>query len=119
MGEFREKSESGQPELRQLTSRGLDPEEVEADGEEDQDGPPSRNPTRNAVPLAEGDEKTAGENQPGEEADGPGHPGGKHIRGITEQTGAKVAGFGFVIELSFLKGIDKLNTSPVYSLIKY
>jgi adenine phosphoribosyltransferase len=40
-------------------------------------------------------------------------------RSLVEQTGAKVAGFGFVIELSFLKGIDKLNSSPVYSLIKY
>lgn len=40
-------------------------------------------------------------------------------RKLIEQAGAKVAGFGFVIELSFLKGAEKLSGVPVYSLIKY
>ena len=33
--------------------------------------------------------------------------------------GAKIVGIGFVIELSFLRGRDKLKGYPVYSIIKY
>ena len=40
-------------------------------------------------------------------------------RKLIEQTGAKVAGFGFVIELTFLEGAHKLGNLPVFSLIKY
>ena len=40
-------------------------------------------------------------------------------RKLIERTGAKVAGFGFVIELTFLEGIKKLDGVPVYTLIKY
>lgn len=40
-------------------------------------------------------------------------------RKLIEQTGAKVAGYSFVIELTFLNGIKKLGNVPVLSLIKY
>jgi adenine phosphoribosyltransferase len=40
-------------------------------------------------------------------------------RKLVEQAGAKVAGFGFIIELSFLNGAEKLAGVPVFSLIKY
>jgi adenine phosphoribosyltransferase len=40
-------------------------------------------------------------------------------RKLIERAGAKVAGFGFIIELSFLKGAEKLTGVPIYSLIKY
>ncbi len=38
---------------------------------------------------------------------------------LVEKLGAKVAGLGFVIELDFLHGIDKLAGHEVYSLIHY
>jgi adenine phosphoribosyltransferase len=40
-------------------------------------------------------------------------------RNLIEKSGAEVAGMGFVIELSFLKGIEKLPGVDVHSLIKY
>jgi len=40
-------------------------------------------------------------------------------RKLVEKAGGEVAGMGFIIELEFLKGIDKLNGVPVHSLIKY
>jgi adenine phosphoribosyltransferase len=38
---------------------------------------------------------------------------------LVEQVGGKVAGAGFVIELSFLNGRRKLNGYDVFSLLKY
>lgn len=38
---------------------------------------------------------------------------------LVAQFGAHVAGFGTVIELSFLHGREKLGTIPVHSLIQY
>lgn len=38
---------------------------------------------------------------------------------LVEKLQGKVAGLGFVLELSFLKGRDKLNSYDVYSLIQY
>jgi len=38
---------------------------------------------------------------------------------LVEKLGGKVAGVGFVIELDFLHGRDKLKTYPLHSLIVY
>jgi adenine phosphoribosyltransferase len=38
---------------------------------------------------------------------------------LVEKVGGKVAGAGFVIELSFLNGRQKLNGYDVFSLLKY
>lgn len=38
---------------------------------------------------------------------------------LTEQSGAEVVGAGFVIELTFLPGRDRLSRFPVHSLIQY
>ncbi len=38
---------------------------------------------------------------------------------IIEQTGAKVAGVCFFIELDFLKGRDKLGSRDIYSILHY
>jgi adenine phosphoribosyltransferase len=38
---------------------------------------------------------------------------------LVAQTGASLKGFGFVIELDFLKGRDRLKSWPVHSLIHY
>lgn len=38
---------------------------------------------------------------------------------LAESLGAKIAGLGFVVELSFLKGRDKLKKYDVMSLLKY
>jgi adenine phosphoribosyltransferase len=38
---------------------------------------------------------------------------------LIEQVGGTVAGFGFVIELTFLSGRSKLNGYNLFSLIKY
>jgi adenine phosphoribosyltransferase len=38
---------------------------------------------------------------------------------LVEKLGGKVAGIAFLIELSFLKGIEKLKNYPVISLIKF
>jgi adenine phosphoribosyltransferase len=38
---------------------------------------------------------------------------------LVEQAGGKVAGLGFVIELSFLHGRNKLNGYDVFSLMQY
>lgn len=43
----------------------------------------------------------------------------KAVAELINKAGAKIAGIGFLIELSFLKGIEKLKGYPVYSLIKY
>lgn len=40
-------------------------------------------------------------------------------RKLVEQAGGEVAGIGFVIELGFLNGIEKLRGVPVHSLIRY
>jgi len=39
--------------------------------------------------------------------------------GLVESAGGKVAGFGFVVELEFLKGREKLEGYDVKSLIRY
>jgi adenine phosphoribosyltransferase len=38
---------------------------------------------------------------------------------LVEKLGGKVAGFGFVVELDFLKGRDKLSGYDVFSLLQY
>ena len=38
---------------------------------------------------------------------------------LVEQNGGKVAGFGFVVELSFLNGRKKLNGYDIHSLMQY
>jgi adenine phosphoribosyltransferase len=38
---------------------------------------------------------------------------------LVEKLGGKVAGFGFVVELDFLKGREKLAGYDVYSLLQY
>jgi adenine phosphoribosyltransferase len=38
---------------------------------------------------------------------------------LVEKLGGKVAGFGFVVELDFLKGRDRLQGYPIYSLLHY
>jgi adenine phosphoribosyltransferase len=38
---------------------------------------------------------------------------------LVEDNGGKVAGFGFVVELTFLNGRSKLNGYDVFSLMKY
>ncbi|HWI69116.1 MAG TPA: adenine phosphoribosyltransferase [Nitrospiraceae bacterium] len=38
---------------------------------------------------------------------------------LAESLGAKIAGLGFVVELSFLKGRDKLKSYDVMSLLRY
>ena len=38
---------------------------------------------------------------------------------LINKAGGKIIGIGFLIELTFLKGIEKLKGYPVYSLIKY
>lgn len=38
---------------------------------------------------------------------------------LVEQVGGKVAGLGFVIELTFLQGRDKLSGYDVFSLLQY
>ena len=38
---------------------------------------------------------------------------------LVEQNGGKVAGLGFVVELTFLNGRKKLNGHDVFSLLQY
>lgn len=38
---------------------------------------------------------------------------------LVEQLGGEVVGLGFLIDLTFLKGVDKLKGYQVYSLIQY
>lgn len=38
---------------------------------------------------------------------------------LVDGMGAKIAGIGFVVELSFLRGRDKLQGYPVFSIIQY
>jgi adenine phosphoribosyltransferase len=38
---------------------------------------------------------------------------------LIEQLGGKVVGFAFVIDLTFLKGIEKLKGYDVFSLIQF
>jgi len=38
---------------------------------------------------------------------------------LIEQAGGKVVGCGFLIDLTFLKGAEKLKKYDVYSLIQY
>lgn len=40
-------------------------------------------------------------------------------RQLVEKLGGKMIGFVFVVELTYLKGRDKLGGYPVYSLVKY
>lgn len=43
----------------------------------------------------------------------------KSVAKLIEKLGGIIEGFGFLIELSFLKGRDKLKKYPVFSLIQY
>ena len=38
---------------------------------------------------------------------------------LAESLGAKIAGLGFVVELEFLRGRDKLKNYEVMSLLRY
>ena len=38
---------------------------------------------------------------------------------LAESLGARIAGLGFVVELSFLKGREKLKNYEVMSLLRY
>lgn len=40
-------------------------------------------------------------------------------RGLVEQAGAELVGLGFIVELTFLKGRERLDGCPVESLIRY
>lgn len=40
-------------------------------------------------------------------------------KNLIEKSGAEIAGFGFVVELGFLNGKDKLAGSHIFSLIEY
>ncbi len=40
-------------------------------------------------------------------------------RTLVERAGATVAAFAFVVELSFLKGAEKLGATPLYALLQY
>ena len=40
-------------------------------------------------------------------------------RNLVEKSGAQVVGVGFVVELAFLKGSEKLSGAEVHSLIQY
>jgi adenine phosphoribosyltransferase len=40
-------------------------------------------------------------------------------KNLVEKAGAKVAGFGFVVELGFLHGKEKLAGSHIFSLVQY
>jgi adenine phosphoribosyltransferase len=39
--------------------------------------------------------------------------------GLVEQLGGVVAGLGFIVELGYLNGRDKLTGKPVHSLVRY
>ena len=41
------------------------------------------------------------------------------VAGLVESLGGRVAGLGFLIELEFLKGRDKLRSYELYSVLKY
>lgn len=43
----------------------------------------------------------------------------KAVADLINKAGGEIIGIGFLIELTFLKGIEKLKGYPVYSLIKY
>ena len=43
----------------------------------------------------------------------------KAVTDLVKKLKGEIAGIGFLIELTFLKGIEKLKGFPVYSLIKY
>jgi adenine phosphoribosyltransferase len=43
----------------------------------------------------------------------------KAVAELVRQFGGKIAGIGFLIELSFLKGREKLKEFPIVSLVKY
>jgi adenine phosphoribosyltransferase len=38
---------------------------------------------------------------------------------LLERLGARVEGYGFLVELDFLKGREKLRANSVFSLIRY
>ena len=41
------------------------------------------------------------------------------VAGLVESLGGRVAGFGFVIELEFLKGREKIPRYDIHSILKY
>lgn len=43
----------------------------------------------------------------------------KSVAKLIEKLGGKVSAFGFLIDLTFLKGRDKIKKYPVFSLIQY
>jgi len=43
----------------------------------------------------------------------------KAVAELVEKLEGKVAGIAFLIELTFLKGIEKIKNYPVYTIIKY
>ncbi len=43
----------------------------------------------------------------------------KAAKELIERSGAQMIGFSFMIELTFLKGREKLGNTPIYNLIQY
>jgi len=41
------------------------------------------------------------------------------VAGLVESLGGEVAGFGFLIELEFLKGREKISRYDIHSILKY
>ena len=41
------------------------------------------------------------------------------VAGLIESLGGRVAGMGFLIELSFLKGREKISRYDIHSVLKY
>jgi adenine phosphoribosyltransferase len=41
------------------------------------------------------------------------------VAGLVESLGGRVAGIGFLIELDFLKGRDRISTYDIHSVLKY
>ena len=41
------------------------------------------------------------------------------VAGLVESLGGRIAGFGFVIELEFLKGREKIHRYDIHSILKY
>ena len=41
------------------------------------------------------------------------------VAGLVESLGGRVAGLGFLIELDFLKGRDRISSYEIHSVLKY
>jgi adenine phosphoribosyltransferase len=41
------------------------------------------------------------------------------VAGLVESLGGEIVGFGFLIELEFLKGPEKIHSYDIHSILKY